>query len=99
MTNAVRTEAEVREHICGLINQLAPDGAGVETDGPLHLINDLGYHSLALLELAFAIEDDFDLPPIDEETGRKLVTDEDIICHVVTQLRELGQLAPSMNAR
>ncbi|AYG84621.1 Acyl carrier protein [Streptomyces hundungensis] len=82
------TESSVRDSILSLVRQLAPDGEDMPTDRPAHLVNDLGYHSLALLELAFAIEDDFDLPPIDEETGRSIVTSEDVVAYVLTQLRE-----------
>ncbi|MEU0005714.1 hypothetical protein ABZ079_15850 [Streptomyces sp. NPDC006314] len=86
------TESAVRETILSIIRQLAPDAEGFPEQGPAHLVNDLGYHSLALLELAFAIEDDFDLPPIDEETGRKIATSEDVIAYVVGQLREQNEL-------
>ncbi|MGW8725166.1 hypothetical protein ACWGNF_03895 [Streptomyces sp. NPDC055808] len=82
------TESSVRDSILSLVRQLAPDADEMPTDRPAHLVNDLGYHSLALLELAFAIEDDFDLPPIDEETGRGIVTSDDVVVYVLTQLRE-----------
>ncbi|MEU6217669.1 hypothetical protein ABZ845_09130 [Streptomyces sp. NPDC047022] len=86
------TESAVRAAILSIVRQLAPDPEGFPDEGPAHLVNDLGYHSLALLELAFAVEDDFDLPPIDEETGRKIATSEDVIAYVVGQLREQNEL-------
>ncbi len=60
-----------------IVSQLAPvniDGLTAEA----RLIEDLGYHSLALLELAFALEDEFGLPPLDEETARKIRTVRDV---------------------
>lgn len=60
-----------------MLSQFAPvdvDGLTPET----RLIDDLGYHSLALLELAYALEDEFGLPPLDEETARDILTVRDI---------------------
>jgi acyl carrier protein len=89
----MESENEVRTTIVAIIRQLAPEP--IEWDGitDLSLVEGLGFHSLALLELAFAIEDDFELPPIDEETGRGISTTEDVIGYVLTQLREQGDLA------
>lgn len=60
-----------------MLRQFAP--AQVDDLTPdTRLIDDLGYHSLALLELAYALEDEFGLPPLDEETARDIVTVRDI---------------------
>ncbi|HKT06016.1 MAG TPA: phosphopantetheine-binding protein [Rugosimonospora sp.] len=68
-----RTEAQIRETVLAIIVDMAPNSDAAK--GPdTHLVDDLGYHSLALLELAFALEDEFDLEPIDEETARKITT-------------------------
>jgi acyl carrier protein len=88
-----QSEEEVRDVIVAIIRQLAPGGEGFDGTTDAHLVHDLGYHSLALLELAFAIEDDFDLPPIDEETGRGISTTEHVVSYVLGQLREQGGLA------
>ncbi|MFF5176444.1 phosphopantetheine-binding protein [Micromonospora sp. NPDC000316] len=70
---ARRTEEEIRAAVAAVISDMAPkDGVEVTTES--HLIKDLGYHSLALMEVAFAIEDEFDLDPIDEDTARKITT-------------------------
>jgi acyl carrier protein len=79
--------------VVAIIRQLAPEPGEFDGTADVHLANGLGFHSLALLELAFAIEDDFDLPPIDEETGRGIATTGDIITYVLGQLRERGELA------
>jgi acyl carrier protein len=42
------------------------------------LVEDLGFHSLVFVELAFALEDAFDLEPIDEERAEGIVTVEDV---------------------
>jgi acyl carrier protein len=60
-----------------MVSQFAPaDVDGLTPD--TRLIEDLGYHSLALLELAFALEDEFDLPPLDEETAANIQTVGDV---------------------
>lgn len=87
-----QNEREVRETITSIIRQLAPDPNDYDGTVDVRLVDDLGFHSLALLELAFAIEDDFDLPPIDEETGRGIRTSEQVIAYVLGQLREQGDL-------
>jgi len=77
---------EVRETVLAIIEQLAPERERFEPGTDMHLIEDLGFHSLALLELAFAIEDDFDLPPIDEQTGRAIQTTEHVLAYVLSQV-------------
>jgi acyl carrier protein len=68
-----RTEEQIRESVLTIVVDMAPNSEGAK--GPdTRLVEDLGYHSLALLELAFALEDEFDLEPIDEETARKITT-------------------------
>jgi acyl carrier protein len=67
-----RTDEEVLDIVRAVIRELAPNPEGaVEPES--RLIEDLGFHSLALLELAFTLEDEFDLDPIDEETGRSII--------------------------
>jgi acyl carrier protein len=80
------TVEEVRETVLGIIKQLSPEPDGFDPAQDMHLVNDLGFHSLALLELAFAIEDDFDLPPLDEATGRGIQTTEQVLDYVFGQL-------------
>ncbi|GAA1954177.1 acyl carrier protein [Amycolatopsis minnesotensis] len=67
------TDDDVREIVLTLIKDLAPD-SDTELKADTKLVEDLGYHSLALMEVAFALEDEFDLEPIDEETARKITT-------------------------
>jgi acyl carrier protein len=88
-----QNEQEVRDTVVAIIRQLAPVPGEYDGTTDLHLADGLGFHSLALLELAFAIEDDFDLPPIEEETGRGITTTEQIITYVLGQLRAQGDLA------
>jgi acyl carrier protein len=60
-----------------IVGELAPAGAdGLTADS--RLIEDLGYHSLAVLELAFALEDEFELPPMDDTTAQRIVTVRDV---------------------
>ncbi|QWF84787.1 acyl carrier protein [Amycolatopsis sp. CA-230715] len=67
------TDEDVRGIVLTIIKDLAPDSDTELTPGTT-LVEDLGYHSLALMEVAFALEDEFDLEPIDEETARKITT-------------------------
>ncbi|MEU9919977.1 hypothetical protein AB0H51_01385 [Streptomyces griseoluteus] len=77
---------EVRETVLAIIEQLAPERERFEAGEDMRLVEDLGFHSLALLEMAFAIEDDFDLPPIDEQTGRAIKTTEQVVSYVLSQV-------------
>jgi len=87
-----RTEAEVRASVRAVVLELAPDGD--ESAAPdARLAEDLGFHSLALLELAFTLEDEFDLPPIEEQTARQITTIERVASHVVEQLAARGEIA------
>ena len=73
-----------------IVRELAPEPEGGGEDA--HLVDDLAYHSLGMLELAFTLEDEFDLPAIDEETARRIVTIRHVEDHVVGSLRERGLL-------
>jgi acyl carrier protein len=82
-----RTEQEVRETIRVVIAEISPSkDAEVRDDS--RLLEDLEYTSLALLELAFTLEDEFDLLPITEEAARAVTTVGKLIDHVLGELRE-----------
>jgi acyl carrier protein len=87
-----RAETEVRASVRAVVLELAPNGD--ESAAPdARLSEDLGFHSLALLELAFTLEDEFDLPPIEEQTARQITTIVAVETHVVTQLAARGEIA------
>jgi acyl carrier protein len=86
-----QTELELRKAVRSIILEIAPN-ANQQPFDKARLVEDLGYHSLALLELAFALEDEFDLRPIDEPTARKIVTLMDVENHVVKEFRSTGRL-------
>jgi acyl carrier protein len=88
----IRSEQDARALVLEIVGELAPTPAQVEGDG-VKLVDDLEYTSLALLELAFTLEDEFELPPIDEETARGIATVRDIQDHVVEALRAEQRLA------
>jgi acyl carrier protein len=81
------TDEEARALVHAIVADLAPSKRDPEL--ALRLVEDLGYHSLALLELAFALEDEFNLPTIDEATARSIVTVADVERHVITTLQSL----------
>lgn len=75
----------MRSRIREIVRELAPNAERPCTEDAL-LVEDLEYHSLALLELAFALEDEFDLPPIDEANVQNIHSVRDIEEYVVQQL-------------
>jgi acyl carrier protein len=88
-----RTEADVRNSVRAIIIDMAPGAeGGCEPD--TDLVDGLGYHSLALLELAFTLEDEFDLQPIDEQTARGITTVKDVEDVVVRMLADRHEEAP-----
>jgi acyl carrier protein len=81
---------QVRNLLREIISDLAPSPG--ELVPQARLIEELGYHSLSLMELAFSLEDEFDLPTIDEATARKILTVSDVEKHVLAHLMSTGQL-------
>jgi acyl carrier protein len=80
-----QSEQEIRALIRALILELAPTNGEAGQPDP-RLVADLGYHSLALLELAFTLEDQFNLEPIDQEAAQHIVTAGDVEEYVIVQL-------------
>jgi acyl carrier protein len=88
---AGRSESDVRGTVRAMVVELSP--ARDESAGPdTHLVEGLGYHSLSLVELAFTLEDEFDLPPIDEPTARAITTGRAVEDHVVGVLSGRGEI-------
>lgn len=81
-------DAEIREKIRSIIVQVAPNPDGARTDGETNLVDDLEYHSLALLELGFTLEDEFDLTPIDQAQVQDITTVEQVEDLVLELLRQ-----------
>jgi len=86
-----RSEDDVRAAVLAVIIDMAPK-QGAEMASDTKLVEDLGYHSLALMEVAFTIEDEFDLDPIDEETARTITTVGAVQDLVLARLRDRGDL-------
>jgi acyl carrier protein len=81
----VLPEHEIRDQVRLIVLELAPN-PDPDAGGDWSLIDQLEYQSLALLELAFALEDEFDLESIDEQTARGIQTIKDVEDHVVREL-------------
>jgi acyl carrier protein len=79
-------EQEIRRRVRALIMEMAP-AEEPDHDPDPHLVDTLGYYSLALLELAYALEDEFDLPPIDMQAAHGIQRASDVERYVVEQLR------------
>jgi acyl carrier protein len=95
--DTMRSEDEIREVIRLVVLELAPEPDGTLGD-EARLQDDLAYHSLALMELAFTLEDEFDLLPIDEATGRAIQRIRDVQEHVLAELRAREMAAPAAGA-
>jgi acyl carrier protein len=80
-----QTAQEVEQTIKKMVRDLCPGDASQMTDTS-RLAEDLGYHSLALVELAFAIEDRFDIEPIDQGTAQTIRTVADVVGHVQSKV-------------
>ncbi len=84
---AKQADADVRARVRSIILQVAPNPAGVQA-GETKLVDHLEYHSLALLELGFTLEDEFDLPPIDQAQVQDITTVEEVEDLVLRLLRQ-----------
>jgi acyl carrier protein len=76
-SEANQPDADVRARVRSIIVQVAPNPDGVQ-EGQTQLVDHLEYHSLALLELGFTLEDEFDLPPIDQAQVQDITTVEEV---------------------
>lgn len=74
-----------------IVGSLAPDRAQ-DVTRESDLRNDLGYHSLALVELAFLIEDAFSLDPIRREEAELIQVVGEITDFVEQRAAERGFL-------
>jgi acyl carrier protein len=72
------TETQVAEKVCEVVARLAPSKNAVTTLDA-RLVEDFGYHSLALLELAVELEELFNLPPMDEESAQGIDRVADVV--------------------
>jgi acyl carrier protein len=81
------TEEDIRVRVIGIVLEMAPTAAA-GADAKTALADGLGYHSLALLELAFALEDEFRLPPIEPRDAQSIRRVGDVQDYIVAQLRD-----------
>ena len=75
----------IRGAIRELVLELAPNKDVTDANPEMSLVDDLNFHSLALLELAFTLEDEFSLDPISEEAVLNIVTVGDVEAHVIAE--------------
>lgn len=84
----MESDIDVRRRVRAIILDLAPEKGGEELPNP-RLLEDLSYHSLAMVELAFALEDEFELPPMEEEAvNENIRTASDIEDYVLALMHE-----------
>lgn len=82
------TQMNIEERVKAVVvQQLAVNDIVVETvKNDAHLVHDLGFDSLDLVEGVMGIEDEFGLEISDEE-GEKLVTVQQVIDYVTANVR------------
>ena len=86
------SDDQIRATVLEMILEMGSNADG-EHGPDTTLVEDLGYHSLALIELAFALEDEFDLEPIDEAAARHITTIgkiQDLVIERVRKTRSTG---------
>jgi acyl carrier protein len=69
-------DARQREEVWRIIREVAPKKDQISTSS--RLVEDLGFDSILLLELAVALEEHFDLPSLDEAGRRGVRTVHDV---------------------
>jgi acyl carrier protein len=84
------TQDEVALAVENMVAEMAPE-QGSEITPEARLVEDLGYHSLALLELSVALEDTFNLPPLDATAAREIDKVGDITGLVFRTLAGTGE--------
>lgn len=86
--DAKSADSDVRARVRSIVLEVAPNADGAREAGRTLLVEHLEYHSLALLELGFALEDEFDLPPLDQAQVQHITTVEEIEDLVLGLLRQ-----------
>ncbi|WP_117210551.1 acyl carrier protein [Allorhizocola rhizosphaerae] len=80
-------DTEVGQRVRQVVEALAPM-QDQSADDSARLVEDLGYHSLLLLELAFTVEEEFGLEPLDESRAGSIVVVGDLVAYVEAAVRE-----------
>jgi acyl carrier protein len=87
-SEAKAADTDVRAKVRSIILQVAPNPDGAQSVGETQLVDHLEYHSLALLELGFTMEDEFNLPPLDQSQVQDIRTVEEVEDLVLRLLRQ-----------
>lgn len=66
-----RSESELREHVRRVVAALAPI-KGIPVESGSRFVEDLGYDSLGIVELALALEQELGLPEFGEAPGMEI---------------------------
>jgi acyl carrier protein len=87
------TKAEgdlVREKVRAILVRYSADPA-LSVTRDTSLVNELGYHSLAMLEAIFSLEDELGIELVDDGTASSIATVGDVEDRVVAVLEEAGR--------
>lgn len=82
--------AEVREKVHEILIRYSADQT-LSVTRDTALVNDLGYHSLAMLEAIFALEDELEIEIVDDSSAGSIATVGDVEDRIVAILEEAGR--------
>ena len=73
----VKTTEQLSDSVRSLVGEMSPLGP-TDATSELRLVEDLGYDSVSFVELALALESEFNITAVDEEKAAGLTTVGDI---------------------
>ena len=80
-------EREVFDAVVAMVLAMAPEQPSPSVDpATANFVDELGYHSVALVEPGFAVEERFELDPITAEDVEDVTTAKDLARFVVSRL-------------
>ena len=81
------TFEDISAQVIALVTEMAPEPPPAGLDlAAANFIDDLGYHSVALVELGFAVEERFGLDPIEADDVEDVATPGDLARFVAGRL-------------
>lgn len=86
---------EIEPTVRRIVVDVAPKPPGRDVTSSDSLTHDLGYDSLRLLELAFALEDKFGMEPISAEDSAAIKTVGDVVGYIEEKVKNGGGRRPS----
>jgi acyl carrier protein len=85
--------SSVERRVHDLVAEIAPEPPALGANGirpELDFVDDLAYHSVALVELGFALEEEFDLDPITADDVEHVRSVGDLVGFIRSRLGEVA---------